>query len=62
MSTCALCKTEPRSLISDGAHNFRVAYAKEFLTRKGPRTEHIAHIHLARDMNNNKMERFNGEL
>ena len=29
---------------------------------KGPRTEHINAIRLKGDMNNNKMERFNGEI
>ncbi|PIW36024.1 MAG: transposase, partial [Nitrosopumilales archaeon CG15_BIG_FIL_POST_REV_8_21_14_020_33_23] len=29
---------------------------------KNPRSIHIRHIHLKGDMNNNKMERFNGEF
>lgn len=28
----------------------------------GPRTKHVRHIHLQGDMNNNKMERMNGEV
>jgi transposase-like protein len=52
----------PNVLTSDGAPNFHRAYNKEFWTMKGPRTEHEAHIHLSGDMNNNKMESFNGEL
>ncbi len=36
---------------------------KEFYTAKlETRREHIRHIRLAGDFNNNKMERFNGEL
>ena len=28
----------------------------------GPRTKHTRHVHLQGDMNNNKMERMNGEI
>lgn len=49
--------------MSDGAANFHDAYLKEFWTRKlETRTEHIRHIRLAGDYNNNKMERSNGEI
>ena len=55
---------KPRTLISDGAQNFHEAWkdewkAKNFLHKK---TQHIRHIHMKNDMNNNKMERLNGEL
>lgn len=52
---------KPTTLISDGAQNFHKAYMKEFrsLDRK---TQHIQHIHMAGDHNNNKMERLNGEI
>ena len=54
---------KPRKLISDGAPNFAEACKKEFYTRTlATRTVHIKHIHLAGDMNNNKMERMNGEI
>ena len=53
----------PRTLVSDGAANFHEAYNKEFRTMKlETRTEHIRHIRLAGDYNNNKMERMNGEI
>lgn len=52
----------PLTLISDGAHNFAYACRKEYYTQKNPKTKHISHIHLKGDLNNNKMERFNGEL
>jgi transposase-like protein len=52
----------PNSLISDGAPNFNDAFKKEFRTIKNPRTRHIKHIRLQGDHNNNKMERFNGEV
>ena len=53
----------PRTLVSDGAPNFHEAYNKEFRTAKlETRTEHIRHIRLAGDWNNNKMERMNGEI
>jgi transposase-like protein len=53
----------PRTLVSDGAANFHEAYNQEFRTsRLETRTEHIRHIRLAGDFNNNKMERMNGEI
>jgi len=54
---------QPKTLVSDGAANFHEAYNKEFRTMKlETRTEHIRHIRLAGDFNNNKMERMNGEI
>ena len=38
------------------------AYKKESWTLKAPRTEHVRHITIRGDRNNNKMERFNGEV
>lgn len=53
----------PKTLVSDGAANFHEAYNKEFRTlRLETSTEHIRHIRLAGDFNNNKMERMNGEI
>jgi hypothetical protein len=58
-----IAEKKPKTLISDGAHNFHDAYLKEYWTmKKETRTEHIAHIRLAGDKQNNKMERMNGEL
>jgi transposase-like protein len=53
---------KPEMLISDGAPNFHQAYQKEYWSKVAPRTSHIRHIHLQKDMNNNKMERMNGEI
>jgi transposase-like protein len=54
---------QPKTLISDGAANFHEAYNEEFRTLKlDTRTEHIRHIRLQGDFNNNKMERMNGEI
>jgi transposase-like protein/predicted nucleic acid-binding Zn finger protein len=54
---------KPKTFITDGAANFHEAYLKEFYDpRLENRTEHIRHIRLAGDHNNNRMERFNGEL
>lgn len=53
---------KPEFLITDGARNFAEAFTKEFYTVKKPQTRHIRHIHFKGDLNNNKMERFNGEL
>src|SRR5208337_4226325 len=59
----AVAGKKPKSFITDGAANFHEAYLKEFWTQdKDTRTEHIRHIRLAGDRNNNKMERFNGEV
>jgi transposase-like protein len=52
----------PNTLISDGAPNFNDAFNKEFYTNTNPRTRHIRHIRLQGDHNNNKIERFNGEV
>lgn len=52
----------PNVLISDGAPNFNEAFQREFFTRRSPRSEHIQHIRMQGDHNNNKMERFNGEV
>ncbi|CAE6488977.1 IS6 family transposase [Candidatus Nitrosotenuis uzonensis] len=51
----------PRVMITDGAKNFMEA-SKVFYTNEKPRTVHIRHIHIRGDMNNNKMERLNGEI
>jgi hypothetical protein len=59
----AVAGKKPKTFITDGAANFHEAYLKEFWTPKlENRTEHIRHIRLAGDRNNNRMERFNGEL
>jgi transposase-like protein len=59
----AIAGKTPRTLVSDGAANFHEAYNKEFRTLKlETSTEHIRHIRLAGDWNNNKMERMNGEI
>lgn len=52
----------PNTLISDGTPNFNDAFNKEFYTNTNPRTRHIRHIRLQGNHNNNKMERFNGEV
>ena len=50
----------PSILISDGTPNFHTAFNKEFYSNN-QNSRHISHMHLKGDMNNNKMERFNGE-
>jgi len=52
----------PKTFITDGLATYHDAYKKEFWTLKGPRTEHIRHITIRGDKNNNKMERMNGEI
>jgi transposase-like protein len=59
----AIAGKTPKTLVSDGAANFHEAYLKEFRTsKKETRTEHIRHIHLQGDHNNNRIERMNGEI
>jgi putative transposase len=53
---------KPLVLITDGLPAYHEAYKKAFWTQQSPRTEHINAIHFRGDKNNNKMERFNGEL
>jgi len=55
--------TKPRAFITDGLGSYHTAYRKEFFTiKRAGRTMHLRHIHLQKDLNNNKMERFNGEF
>jgi hypothetical protein len=57
-----LCSVS-ETLITDGLQGYRKAYTREFWTmRKETRTEHIRHIRVQGDMNNNKMEWLNGEV
>jgi putative transposase len=53
---------KPMTLITDGLKAYHDAYKKELWTLRSPRTEHIRHITIRGDRNNNKMERFNGEV
>jgi transposase-like protein len=54
---------KPMTLITDGLPAYHDAYKKEFWTHeKATRTEHIRHITIRGDHNNNKMERMNGEI
>lgn len=49
-------------LITDGLESYHEAWRKEYYTANEPRTVHVNTIKLQGDMNNNKMERFNGEI
>ncbi len=53
---------KPMTIITDGLPAYNDAYKKEFRTLRKPRTEHVRHIKIRGDMNNNKMERLNGEI
>jgi transposase-like protein len=53
---------KPATLITDGLPTYHDAYKKEWRTLAKPRTEHIRHITIRGDRNNNKMERLNGEI
>lgn len=52
----------PATIITDGLGSYKEAYSNEFYTIRKPRTRHINAIKLSGDMNNNKMERMNGEI
>jgi len=52
----------PETIITDGLPAYHNAYKKEFWTQKNPRTQHVNAIKLRGNMNNNKMERMNGEV
>jgi transposase-like protein len=53
---------KPKTIITDGLMSYHNAYIKEYWTRKAPRTEHIHKISFRGKHENNKMERFNGEV
>lgn len=52
---------KPKLFITDGLPAYQYAYQREFWTQDRE-TEHIRYITLTGQHNNNKMERFNGEL
>jgi len=55
--------TKPKVIITDGLKSYSEAYRKEFWTiKRENRTIHIENVHLQGDMNNNQMERLNGEF
>jgi len=56
-------QTTPKVIITDGLQSYHDAYQKELWEiNRQTRPIHIRHIHLKGDMNNNKMERMNGEF
>ena len=52
----------PETLITDGLTSYHDAFNKVFYQRSNPMSQHVNAIKLAGDMNNNKMERINGEI
>jgi transposase-like protein len=52
----------PLTMITDGLPAYQDAFNKEFRTMAAPRSKHISAIKLSGNMNNNKMERLNGEI
>jgi transposase-like protein len=53
----------PSTVITDGAFNFHSAFEKSYWREnRALMTQHIRHIRMQGDRNNNRMERFNGEL
>src|SRR4030066_1345751 len=52
-----LMAKQPKSIITDGLQTYSVASNQIF-----PKANHVRHIRLQGDHNNNKMERMNGEI
>ena len=52
----------PNTLITDGLQSYHDAFSHEFYTKKRPQSKHINAIKLDGDVNNNAMERANGEV
>jgi transposase-like protein len=53
----------PSTIITDGAFNFDAAFRKTFYReRKALAIQHIRHVRMSGDQNNNRMERLNGEI
>ena len=52
----------PSTVITDGTFNFNSAFRHAFwLENKRLAIQHVRHVHMAADKNNNRMERMNGE-
>jgi transposase-like protein len=53
----------PHTVITDGAFNFHSAFEKAYYREnKALGIRHIRHVRMSGDLNNNKMERMNGEI
>ena len=57
-----ITKISPKLMITDGLPSYDEAFRKKFFVQKNPRPIHLKHIRMSGDMNNNKMERMNGEF
>jgi transposase-like protein len=53
---------KPLMLITDGLHSYHEAFLREYWRHEKPVPQHIRHIRIQGDHNNNKMERLNGEI
>jgi transposase-like protein len=52
----------PQIFITDGLQSYHDAFKREFYRNKQPQPIHVRRITIRGDHNNNKMERFNGEI
>ncbi len=58
-----IAEKAPNTLITDGAFNFNSAYRRAFWREeKALMIQHVRHVRMSGDLNNNKMERMNGEI
>jgi transposase-like protein len=58
-----IAEKAPNTLITDGAFNFNSAYRRAFWREeKALMIQHVRHVRMSGDNNNNKMERMNGEI
>lgn len=55
-------KKTPLVFTTDGLHSYHEAFNREFYHNTGKLTEHVRHISIKGDKNNNLMERLNGEF
>jgi transposase-like protein len=53
---------KPLTLVTDGLHSYHEAFLQEYWRHRLPRPQHIREIRIQGSHNNNKMERFNGEV
>jgi putative transposase len=53
---------KPSTLITDGLMSYHDAFLREYYRHELPKPQHIRHIRIQGQHNNNKMERLNGEI
>jgi putative transposase len=57
-----IAEKKPATLITDGLMSYHDAFLREYYRHRLPSPQHIRHIRIQGQHNNNKMERLNGEI